>query len=173
MVLLTYFAPCRAHGILRRSPAARQDEIPAMRCNGCAYWRIGPGCRPVARCVFHRDPGIRTTDVPPSETTRWRAVVRVLRSPMDSLSCALLPASCALCGSPLPRLSSVQFVDACWTEFPLQTGPVCARCGDALNARRALAVRPLPRLPHGAAGVCKAPSPTASTRAACAKPFTR
>ena len=72
------------------------------------------------------------TRVPPSETTRWRAVVRVLRSPLDSLSCALLPASCALCGSPLPQLSPVPICDLCWTEFPLQTQPSCARCGDAL-----------------------------------------
>ena len=72
------------------------------------------------------------TDVPPSPTTRWRAVVRVLRSPLDSLSCTLLPASCSLCGSPLPRLSLVPICDVCWTEFPLQTLPVCQRCGDAL-----------------------------------------
>lgn len=72
------------------------------------------------------------TQVPTSETTRWRAVVRVLRSPLDSLSCALLPASCVLCGSPLPRLSSVPICDLCWTEFPLQDQLPCARCGDAL-----------------------------------------
>ena len=86
-----------------------------------------------ARCVFHSDSGLRVTDVPPSETTRWRAVVRVLRSPIDSLSCALLPSSCALCGSPLPRLSSVPICAVCWSEFPAQTGPVCAHCGDALH----------------------------------------
>jgi len=74
------------------------------------------------------------TEVPPSETTRWRAVVRVLRSPLDSLGCTLLPASCSLCGSPLPRLSTVPICDACWREFPLQTQPICAQCGDALPA---------------------------------------
>ena len=87
-----------------------------------------------ARCVFHTDTGVRTTEVPFSQTTRWRAVVRVLRSPLDSLSCAILPAPCALCGSPLPRLSSAPICDVCWTEFPVHTAPVCARCGDALNA---------------------------------------
>ncbi|MGA3071110.1 MAG: double zinc ribbon domain-containing protein [Terracidiphilus sp.] len=53
---------------------------------------------------------------------------------MDALGCALLPAFCALCGSPLPRLSSVPICDVCWTEFPVQSGPTCARCGDALAA---------------------------------------
>lgn len=72
------------------------------------------------------------TQVPTSEIARWRAVVRVLRSPLDSISCALLPASCALCGSPLPRLASVPICDLCWREIPLQNQPSCARCGDAL-----------------------------------------
>ncbi|MDR3775788.1 MAG: phosphoribosyltransferase family protein [Terracidiphilus sp.] len=51
---------------------------------------------------------------------------------MDALGCALLPASCALCGSPLPQLSTVPICNACWAEFPLQTDPLCARCGDTL-----------------------------------------
>ena len=82
------------------------------------------------RCVFRRDSGSLTFDVPASETSRWRAVARVLRSPMDAMSCALLPASCTLCGSPLPQLSSVPICAVCWLEFPLQSGPACARCGD-------------------------------------------
>jgi len=61
-------------------------------------------------------------------------VARVLRSPMDALGCTLFPAFCALCGSPLPRLSSVPICDACWTEFPVLSGPACARCGDSLSA---------------------------------------
>ncbi len=52
---------------------------------------------------------------------------------MDFLSCALLPASCTLCGSPLPQLSTVPICAVCWLEFPLQTGPACARCGDTLD----------------------------------------
>jgi len=89
---------------------------------------------PQVRCVFRRDSGSLTFDVPPSETSRWRAVARVLRSPMDALSCALLPASCTLCGSPLPQLSLVPICAVCWTEFPLQSGSACARCGDTLDA---------------------------------------
>jgi ComF family protein len=86
------------------------------------------------RCVFRRDSGSLTFDVPPSETSRWRAVARVLRSPMDGLSCALLPAFCTLCGSPLPQLSSVPICDACWAEFPVPGDRSCARCGDTLSA---------------------------------------
>ena len=58
----------------------------------------------------------------------------MLRSPMDALSCALLPASCVLCGSPLPHLSSVPICEVCWTEFPVQSGELCSRCGDTLDA---------------------------------------
>src|ERR1035437_2115068 len=90
--------------------------------------------RPQVRCVFRRDSGSLTFDVPPSETSRWRAVARVLRSPMDALSCALFPASCVLCGTPLPHLSSVPICQVCWTEFPVASGPQCARCGDLLDA---------------------------------------
>ena len=90
--------------------------------------------RPQVRCVFRRDSGSLTFDVPPSETSRWRAVARVLRSPMDALGCALLPAFCTLCGSPLPHLSSVPICAVCWTEFPVQSGNLCARCGDLLDA---------------------------------------
>jgi len=94
-----------------------------------------PACSPELRCVFRSDSGSLTFDVPP--TTRWRAVVRVLRSPVDVLGCTLLPASCDLCGSPLPQLSSVPICAACWAEFPALTGSACARCGDALDANAA------------------------------------
>ncbi|MGD0859572.1 MAG: double zinc ribbon domain-containing protein [Terracidiphilus sp.] len=53
---------------------------------------------------------------------------------MDALGCALFPAFCALCGSPLPQFSYVPICDVCWTEFPVQSGPLCARCGDTLAA---------------------------------------
>ena len=85
------------------------------------------------RCVFRRDSGSLTFDVPPSEVSSWRAIARVLRSPMDALGCALFPASCALCGSPLPQLSPVPICAVCWTEFPIQAGPACALCGDTLD----------------------------------------
>ena len=53
---------------------------------------------------------------------------------MDAFGCALLPAFCTLCGSPLPQLSSVPICDACWIEFPVLSGPSCACCGDTLAA---------------------------------------
>ena len=57
---------------------------------------------------------------------------------MDVLSCAILPASCHLCGNPLPRLSFLPVCEPCWADFPLRTGEVraggvCARCGDSLE----------------------------------------
>jgi len=61
-------------------------------------------------------------------------VARVLRSPIDAVGCALLPASCSLCGSPLPRLCSVPICDSCWVEIQIQSGPQCSRCGDALES---------------------------------------
>src|SRR2546430_17306780 len=35
-----------------------------------------------------------------------------------------LPSVCALCGSPLPLLSSAPICDPCWAEFPDQSDPV-------------------------------------------------
>ncbi|HME58750.1 MAG TPA: phosphoribosyltransferase family protein [Terracidiphilus sp.] len=52
---------------------------------------------------------------------------------MDSLSCALLPSSCALCGSSLPHLSHVPICEICWTEFSALSGNLCACCGDTLD----------------------------------------
>lgn len=105
--------------------------------------------RPRVRCVFRRNYGSLTFDGPLSETSSWRAVARVLRSPMDAIGCALLPGSCPLCGSPLPRLSSVPICDACWTEFPVQSGPLCACCGDSLDA-------PAPASGSGKSTLCRA-----------------
>ena len=78
-----------------------------------------------------------TFDVPSaaesaSRTSAWRAVVRVLRSPLDAAGSALFPSSCSLCGSPLPRLSSVPICEACWVEMPAASSAACARCGDPL-----------------------------------------
>ena len=69
------------------------------------------------------------------------------------LGCALLPASCVLCGSPLPQLSSAPICDVCWTEFPALSGAVCARCGDALQTCSRI-LSAVQGLPPGAAAVC-------------------
>ncbi|MDR3724968.1 MAG: ComF family protein [Terracidiphilus sp.] len=57
----------------------------------------------------------------------------MLRSPLDALGCALFPSSCALCGSPLPRLSSVPICEVCWAELEAESEAVCVRCGDSLD----------------------------------------
>jgi len=54
---------------------------------------------------------------------------------LDAFFCALLPSSCALCDTPVPRLSSVPICDACWTEITpldLKPGIYCERCGETL-----------------------------------------
>jgi ComF family protein len=60
-------------------------------------------------------------------------VVRVLRSPLDSLSCVLFPSPCALCGDPLLRLNRVPICESCWNSLPPQSGTLCIRCGEDLG----------------------------------------
>ena len=85
------------------------------------------------RCVFSTNPGSLTIDVPPSETTRWRAVSRVLRSPLDALFCVVYPSGCTLCGDPLPQFSVTPICDSCWSEMSSDAAPSCLRCGDLLD----------------------------------------
>lgn len=89
---------------------------------------------PQVRCVFHKDYGSLTLDLPPSGTASWRAVARVLRSPVDLLSCVVYPTRCALCGHFLPQFLFAPICEVCWSELPAQPGSVCHRCGDALSA---------------------------------------
>lgn len=81
--------------------------------------------------------GVRDPEVPPSDTSVWRAVVRVLRSTtaatLDSLSSVLFPADCRVCGLPLVAFSLLPICDSCWNDLPTQTGPLCARCGEGLD----------------------------------------
>lgn len=84
------------------------------------------------RCVFpsQRD---QTLDIRQTGTSAWRAVARVLRSPVDSLGCALFPAPCRLCGESLLRLSRVPVCDSCWKQLPEQNETLCGACGEALG----------------------------------------
>jgi len=100
------------------------------------------------RCVFSRSVsltstpvnpvhrGIRDPEVPPSDTSAWRAVVRVLRSTavgtLDSLTSVIFPDDCRVCGVPLVGFTFLPVCDSCWNDLPEQTGPLCARCGEAL-----------------------------------------
>jgi len=85
------------------------------------------------RCVFCSQRNSNALDVGQAGTSAWRAVARVLRSPVDSLCCALFPSPCRLCGDPLLRLTRVPVCDSCWKELPEQSGALCAICGEALG----------------------------------------
>ncbi len=89
--------------------------------------------RPAVRCVFPGQTFSLTPDVSLPQTSVWRAVVRVLRSPADYLSCALFPSSCALCGRSLLRLTRVPICDFCSAPPAAQTGTLCACCGEDLG----------------------------------------
>ncbi len=93
-----------------------------------------PSSRAAVRCVFSSQPQTLTLDVPQPGASGWRAVARTLRSPVDSLCCAIFPAKCSLCADPLLRLSRVPVCDGCWRDLPPQTGPLCLCCGEALGA---------------------------------------
>jgi ComF family protein len=90
-------------------------------------------CRPAVRCVFSGQTVSLTLDVPLAQTSVWRAVVRVLRSPADSLACTLFPSSCVLCSRSLLRLTRVPICDFCCTRLAPQTGTLCACCGEDLG----------------------------------------
>lgn len=64
-------------------------------------------------------------------------MVRVLRSTsaatLDSLSSVLFPADCRVCGLPLAGFSLLPVCLSCRTDLPEQSGPLCARCGEALD----------------------------------------
>jgi ComF family protein len=104
------------------------------------------------RCVFPGQTESLTLDVPLSQTSVWRAVVRVLRSPVDSLSCALFPCSCALCGGSLLRFTRVPICDFCCAQLPPQSGTLCACCGEDLGIAN---LSPLPGDDSGSQALCQ------------------
>jgi len=84
------------------------------------------------RCVFHRDPRSLKVEHRLMPEAGWRAVVRVLRSPLDALACSIYPTSCLLCGLPLPRLILAPICEACWDELAPIPEHICVCCGDSL-----------------------------------------
>jgi ComF family protein len=74
-------------------------------------------------------------------------VVRVLRSTaqgsaqsaLDSLSATLFPADCRVCGLPLASFTLLPVCPSCWDHLPVQSGALCACCGEALAFDPALA----------------------------------
>lgn len=65
--------------------------------------------------------------------TRFLKTLQILRSPLDALSCALLPAVCRLCQHPLLQLSAVPVCQDCWNCLRPQPGSLCSRCGEDLG----------------------------------------
>ncbi len=61
---------------------------------------------------------------------------RVLRSPVEDVSCALLPSVCRICNQPLLHLSASPVCHACWHTLPEQTAPRCTLCGAAFDIQR-------------------------------------
>jgi ComF family protein len=63
-------------------------------------------------------------------------VVRVLRSTaqssVDSLSATLFPADCRVCGLPLASFTLLPVCASCWDHLPVQSGALCACCGESL-----------------------------------------
>ena len=79
----------------------------------------------------------RGSAIPPSETSIWRAVVRVLRSTgtgaLNSITSVVFPADCRVCGLPLSGYSFLPVCHSCWNDLPAQRGNLCVHCGDALD----------------------------------------
>ncbi len=105
---------------------------------------LGCSHSPVTRCVFPSQPSLLDVADPQRQgaDSQWRAVSRVLRScwhgPMrrhaDALACAVFPATCTLCHTPLARLSRAPVCLSCWSSLSPQSGVLCPRCGEALGA---------------------------------------
>ena len=106
---------------------------------------------PAVRCVFSGQTIPLTPDVPLSQTSVWRAVVRVLRSPADGLCCALFPCVCAVCGGSVLRLTRVPICDFCCAQLPPQSGILCACCGEDLG----IATLSISRLPEWEPQLCQ------------------
>ncbi len=91
----------------------------------------------VGRCVFPRQSPRsldRASTLPPSEMAAWRAVARVLRSPVDAVSSAIFPSPCRLCNQPLLHLSTAPICAACWADLPEQIPDnLCTLCGEQLS----------------------------------------
>jgi ComF family protein len=79
----------------------------------------------------------------------WRAVARVLRSPVDAVGCAIFPSQCRLCNQPLLHLSTAPICTACWADLPEQIPDnLCELCGERLSVG-GLRFATSPRAPGG------------------------
>ncbi len=66
--------------------------------------------------------------------TAWRAVARVLRSPLDAVSCAAFPGNCRLCNQPLLHFRQTPVCAECWRDLDEQSATnLCTICGEHLG----------------------------------------
>lgn len=63
----------------------------------------------------------------------WRAIVRVLRSPLSSVTALALPAVCAVCSDPLSDVARLPVCPSCWNDLPSQLTSLCSCCGEDLG----------------------------------------
>jgi ComF family protein len=64
----------------------------------------------------------------------WRAIVRVLRSPLDVVSCAVFPANCRICNQPLLDFRQTPVCAECWRDLHEQPATnLCTICGEHLG----------------------------------------
>src|SRR5579862_2221434 len=60
----------------------------------------------------------------------WRAVVRVLRSPVDCVTSVVLPGDCRACCCTLSDFTRIPVCPSCWNDLPQQSTSLCCRCGE-------------------------------------------
>jgi ComF family protein len=72
-------------------------------------------------------------NLPSSQTMAWRAVVRVLRSPIDGVTSIVFPGECRICGEPLSGLTRVPVCPFCCKNLPQQSKLLCSRCGEDIG----------------------------------------
>jgi ComF family protein len=53
---------------------------------------------------------------------------------LDSLTSVIFPADCRVCGLPLVGFTLLPVCSSCWNDLPAQSGPLCTRCGEAVDA---------------------------------------
>ena len=101
------------------------------------------------RCIFSRRAFNSSQSGPaqgaPYDASAWRAVVRVLRSPLTAplarsvttplhdLGAVFFPSPCRLCSGPLLRVTAAPVCDACLARLLPQHNDLCARCGENLG----------------------------------------
>ena len=72
----------------------------------------------------------------PNRVSGWRAVVRVLRSPLgllDDLVTTFFPANCRCCHGPLLRAGVIPVCEGCVTGLTPEAMPCCWQCGEAMD----------------------------------------